>query len=118
MTRTLVAALAAASTLAACANPPPRCAPRGDTYTICSDQDVWECPTGPADVVAFNKSLDEQCNQQADPVKCVLDADYNLYMDEQQRINLELMRELAARGVEFALPSRMVHMAPSPAARV
>lgn len=78
MTRPLLAALAAAATLAACANPPPRCAPRGDTYTICSDQDVWECPTGPADVVAFNKNLDEQCNQQADPVKCVLDADYKM----------------------------------------
>jgi small-conductance mechanosensitive channel len=47
-------------------------------------------------------------------VYIVLDADYNLYMDEQQRINLELMRELAARGVEFALPSRTVYVAPTP----
>lgn len=51
-------------------------------------------------------------------VYIVLDADYKLYMDEQQRINLELMRELAARGVEFALPSRMVHVAPPQAARL
>jgi small-conductance mechanosensitive channel len=49
-------------------------------------------------------------------VYIVLDADYNLYMDEQQRINLELVRELAARGVEFAFPSRTVYLVP-PASR-
>lgn len=42
----------------------------------------------------------------------MLDADYNLCMDEQQRIDLELMRELAARGVEFALPTRAVYVVP------
>ncbi|UUX94111.1 mechanosensitive ion channel [Aquabacterium sp. J223] len=41
-------------------------------------------------------------------VYVVLDADYNVYMDEQQAINLALMRELAALGVEFAFPTRTV----------
>lgn len=41
----------------------------------------------------------------------VLDPDYLAYMDQQQRINLGLMRELAKLGVEFAFPTRMVVMA-------
>lgn len=40
----------------------------------------------------------------------VLQPDYNLYMDEQQRINLRLMEELTAQGVEFAFPTRVVYM--------
>lgn len=38
----------------------------------------------------------------------VTDPDYALYMDEQQRLNLALMRELATLGVEFAFPTRTV----------
>jgi small-conductance mechanosensitive channel len=45
-------------------------------------------------------------------VYIVLDPDYGIYMDEQQRINLELMRELAARGIRFALPTRTLYVAP------
>ncbi len=41
-------------------------------------------------------------------VYIVLTADYNLYMNTQQSINLQLMRELAALGVEFAFPTRTV----------
>lgn len=40
----------------------------------------------------------------------VLQPEYNLYMDEQQRINLRLMEELTAMGVEFAFPTRVVYM--------
>jgi small-conductance mechanosensitive channel len=40
----------------------------------------------------------------------VLDPGYGVYMDEQQRINLSLMRELQALGVEFAFPTRTVHL--------
>lgn len=43
-------------------------------------------------------------------VYIVLDPDYNLYMDEQQRINLRLMEEFAGLGVEFACPTRVVYM--------
>jgi small-conductance mechanosensitive channel len=42
----------------------------------------------------------------------VKDANYNLYMDAQQRLNLGLMRGLAERGVEFAFPTRTVYLAP------
>ena len=44
-------------------------------------------------------------------VYIVLAPDYAVYMDEQQRINLGLMRELAALGVGFAFPTRTVHLA-------
>ncbi len=43
-------------------------------------------------------------------VYIVLDPAYGVYMDEQQRINLALMRELAARGIDFALPTRTLHV--------
>ena len=46
-------------------------------------------------------------------VYIVLDSNYGLFMDQQQRINLGLMRELAALGVQFAFPSRTVYMAPA-----
>jgi len=51
----------------------------------------------------------------------VLDPDYNRYMDIQQAINLELVNRFAAAGIEFAFPTRTVHVetlpaAPSPAA--
>ncbi|MBT9503471.1 MAG: mechanosensitive ion channel family protein [Burkholderiaceae bacterium] len=41
----------------------------------------------------------------------VLDPGYQVYMDQQQRINLGLMRELAQLGVDFAFPTRTVVMA-------
>ena len=43
-------------------------------------------------------------------VYIVLDPGYNLYMDLQQKVNLGLMRELQARGVSFALPTRTLHV--------
>ena len=49
-------------------------------------------------------------------VYIVQDPDYGLYMDMQQAINLGLMRELAALGVEFAFPTRTVHVASLPEA--
>ncbi|MDK2972223.1 MAG: hypothetical protein PWP23_1978 [Candidatus Sumerlaeota bacterium] len=36
----------------------------------------------------------------------VLDKDYNVYMDIQQEINLELFRRLKEEGVDFAYPTR------------
>jgi small-conductance mechanosensitive channel len=41
----------------------------------------------------------------------VLDPDYNLYMDIQQTINLELMKACAARKISFAIPSSTVRVA-------
>jgi small-conductance mechanosensitive channel len=43
-------------------------------------------------------------------VYIVLDPSYNVYMDEQQRINLALMRELDQLGVDFAFPTRTLHV--------
>ena len=40
----------------------------------------------------------------------VLDPGFAVYMDEQQRINLALMRELKTLGVEFAFPTRTVQL--------
>ena len=37
---------------------------------------------------------------------------YNTYMDAQQTLNLQLMRELAALGVDFAFPTRTVFLVP------
>ena len=36
----------------------------------------------------------------------VLDADYNLYMDVQQSLNLAIYERFSAEGVEFAFPTR------------
>jgi small-conductance mechanosensitive channel len=48
-------------------------------------------------------------------VYIVLDPDYAVYMGHQQRINLALMRELAANGIGFAFPTRTLHIATMPA---
>lgn len=49
-------------------------------------------------------------------VYIVKDPAYGVYMDLQQSLNLGLMRELQALGVEFAFPTRTVHIATVPAA--
>lgn len=41
----------------------------------------------------------------------VLDPDYNLYMNVQQAINLEMLRTFRAEKIEFAYPTRVVHIA-------
>lgn len=40
----------------------------------------------------------------------VLSADYNLYMDIQERINLKLVREFHKAGLEFAFPTQTIHL--------
>lgn len=40
----------------------------------------------------------------------VLDPDYNLYMDIQQKINLELVRSFADDDIEFAFPTRTLYV--------
>jgi small-conductance mechanosensitive channel len=40
----------------------------------------------------------------------VLSADYNVYMDTQQRINLGVKKEFEARGIEFAFPTQTLHL--------
>lgn len=40
----------------------------------------------------------------------VLTPDYNLYMDIQQAINLDLRRKFADAGIEFAFPTQTIHL--------
>lgn len=42
-------------------------------------------------------------------VYIVLDAEYNVYMDQQQRINLALLQALSKEGIEFAFPTRTIY---------
>lgn len=43
-------------------------------------------------------------------VYTLLDPDYTLYMDTQQRINFALVERFAELGVEFAFPTRTLHV--------
>ncbi len=40
----------------------------------------------------------------------VLDPDYTVYMDAQQRVNLGIMRRFASEGLVFAFPTQTVHL--------
>lgn len=40
----------------------------------------------------------------------VLSADYNVYMDRQQAINFEIMREFELNGIEFAYPTQTLYV--------
>lgn len=44
----------------------------------------------------------------------VLDRDYNLYMDAHQAINLAIFERFAREGVEFAYPTRTLHVQMAP----
>jgi len=41
----------------------------------------------------------------------VLSADYNIYMDTQQQINLEILRYFEKEGIEFAYPTQTLYIA-------
>jgi small-conductance mechanosensitive channel len=47
----------------------------------------------------------------------VLSADYNVYMDIQQAINLELFRRFQEDGIDFAYPTRTLYVVGEQAAR-
>ncbi len=44
----------------------------------------------------------------------VLSADYNVYMDIQQRINLAIFRRFAEEGIAFAYPTNKLYLASAP----
>jgi len=46
----------------------------------------------------------------------VLSADFNVYMDTQQAINLAMFEKLAQEGVQFAYPTRTLYLRQEPAA--
>jgi small-conductance mechanosensitive channel len=43
----------------------------------------------------------------------VLSREYNVYMDIQQRVNLEIYERFAAQGIEFAYPTQMLYLTKS-----
>ena len=45
----------------------------------------------------------------------MLEPDYNLMMDTQQAINLDLFRRFAEDGIEFAYPTQTIHLNPATA---
>jgi small-conductance mechanosensitive channel len=47
----------------------------------------------------------------------VREPDYNVYMDAQQAINLQLVREFAAHNIGFAFPTQTLHIASAPVAQ-
>jgi hypothetical protein len=54
-------------------------------------------------------SFDESCLT-FEVVYFVLSADYNRYMDVQQAINLEIKSAFEAKGIDFAFPTRTLHV--------
>lgn len=59
------------------------------------------------------RSFDESC-MTYEAVHIVQSADYNVYMDIQQEINLSILEAFRQRGIEFAYPTRTVHLSPQP----
>jgi small-conductance mechanosensitive channel len=60
---------------------------------------------GRAHFISFGKSsLDFEV------VYFVLSGDYDLYMDAQQAINLSIVRSFADAGIDFAFPTRTLHL--------
>lgn len=50
------------------------------------------------------------CSLNFEVVYYVLTADYNVYMDIQQAINLEIYRKFEKEGIEFAYPTRTLYV--------
>lgn len=67
--------------------------------------------------VRFERAHFKEFGESALQYECVyfvLNADYNIYMDTQQRINIDLARRLRSMGVDFAFPTRTVIVQSSP----
>lgn len=74
-----VAAVAAFLALSACGAPPPTCSATSSAYTVCSDEQVWECQVGTQAQLDAKRAIETACQQQADPVKCLLDAKFEMF---------------------------------------
>ncbi len=60
------------------------------------------------DRVHFKKYGDSSLDYEV--VYFVTDPDYNIYMDTQESINLEIFRRFSEEGIEFAYPTRTVYI--------
>ncbi|PKH39721.1 mechanosensitive ion channel protein MscS [Pseudomonas sp. 43NM1] len=97
----------------------------GLTYD-CSAQQVKEVPQRIEKIIKgkklarFDRSHFRSFGDSAlefETVYIVLDPSYNVYMDVQQAINIEMMGAFAELGVSFAFPSRTVYVASLPDAK-
>ncbi len=74
------AAVVVVFTLGALAcNTDPACAPGEDSYRICSHDEVWECPVGTAAQLAEKQRVEDECNQQPDPIQCLLETEREMF---------------------------------------
>lgn len=64
---------------AACGNPPPTCSATDTAYTVCADEQVWECPVATAEQLAAKKAISDACKTEADPTGCLLKAEYEMF---------------------------------------
>ena len=89
----------------------------------CSAQQVREVPQRIEHIIRQQKKARfDRCHFRSfgesalefEVVYIVLDPSYNVYMDIQQDINLEIMDAFNEIGVSFALPSRTVYVASIP----
>jgi hypothetical protein len=71
----LVTAFAAFS-FAACASDPPTCSATDMSYTICAEEQVWECPVATAEQQAKKKAITDACGNDT---QCILNAKYEMY---------------------------------------
>jgi small-conductance mechanosensitive channel len=90
----------------------------GVTYTTPADQLAYI----PAKVEAIIKSQSQvrfgrahfksfgESSLDFEVVYFVLNPDYDLYMDVQQAINLSLVRHFEQQGIDFAMPTRTLHV--------
>lgn len=65
------------------------------------------------DKTRFNRAHFKEFGDSAlnfEVVYFVLDSEFNVYMDIQQAINIELFRRFRAEGIEFAYPTRTVYV--------
>ena len=58
-------------------------------------------------------SFDESCIT-FEAVHIVKSSDYNVYMDIQQAINFNILKAFNERGIEFAYPTRTIHLSAQP----
>lgn len=74
---------------------------------------ITEVPNSRIDRVHFFNYGDSSLDFET--VYWVTQSDYNIYMDTQQAINLELFRRFEEEGIEFAYPTRTLYMTNVPA---
>jgi len=61
----------------------------------------------------FERSHFSECGDFSlnfESVYYMLDPDYNIYMDTQEAINLEIFRRFKEGGIKFAYPTQVVHV--------